>query len=89
MYTPCLCELRLVEYCTNIFIKLSQKQNILGIQIAKERGANLRLGTELEIPGYSCCDHFLETDTFLHSLEVLAEIIKHPIAQDILIVVGM
>jgi NAD+ synthase (glutamine-hydrolysing) len=30
----------------------------------------------LEIPGYSCEDHFLEMDTVDHSWEVLAEIIQ-------------
>jgi len=37
------------------------------IRIAKERGARLRTGPELEIPGYGCLDHHLEGDTFLHS----------------------
>lgn len=30
------------------------------IAIAKSRGATLRVGPELEIPGYGCLDHFLE-----------------------------
>lgn len=30
------------------------------ITIAKSRGATLRVGPELEIPGYGCLDHFLE-----------------------------
>ena len=37
------------------------------IEIAKEKGATLRTGPELEIPGYGCLDHHLEGDTFLHS----------------------
>jgi hypothetical protein len=28
--------------------------------IAKSKGATLRVGPELEIPGYGCLDHFLE-----------------------------
>lgn len=31
------------------------------ILIAKERGATLRVGPELEISGYGCLDHFLES----------------------------
>ncbi|KAL7414937.1 hypothetical protein BDY24DRAFT_385103 [Mrakia frigida] len=59
------------------------------IQIAKSRGAKLRVGPELEISGYGCLDHFLEGDTMLHSWEVLAEIIDSEIAQDIVCDVGM
>ncbi|KAF9531775.1 hypothetical protein CPB83DRAFT_848706 [Crepidotus variabilis] len=46
------------------------------IAIAKSRGATLRVGPELEIPGYGCYDHFLEGDTVLHSWEVLAKILS-------------
>ena len=33
---------------------------IESVRIAKERGASLRVGPELEVSGYSCQDHFLE-----------------------------
>ncbi|KAG0244155.1 glutamine-dependent NAD(+) synthetase [Actinomortierella wolfii] len=59
------------------------------IRIAKERGARLRIGPELEITGYGCADHFLEGDTYLHSWEVLAQILTSKEAQDILLDVGM
>ncbi|KAK1456513.1 glutamine-dependent NAD(+) synthetase [Colletotrichum cuscutae] len=59
------------------------------IRIAKAQGATLRTGPELEIPGYGCLDHHLEGDTFLHSWEVLAEIISDPICKDMLIDLGM
>ncbi|XP_046431572.1 glutamine-dependent NAD(+) synthetase isoform X2 [Neodiprion pinetum] len=59
------------------------------IQQAKEMGATYRSGPELEICGYSCEDHFYESDTLLHSWEVLAELLKSPICEDILIDVGM
>ena len=36
-----------------------------------------RLGPELEITGYGCNDHFFESDTFLHSWEVLAKLMDH------------
>ncbi|KAJ5038295.1 uncharacterized protein L3040_007161 [Drepanopeziza brunnea f. sp. 'multigermtubi'] len=56
---------------------------------AKQAGASLRVGPELEIPGYGCLDHFLEDDTILHSWEALAQLMQHPECQDILIDVGM
>ncbi|TGZ84253.1 glutamine-dependent NAD(+) synthetase with GAT domain-containing protein [Ascodesmis nigricans] len=62
---------------------------IRSIQIAKEKGAKLRVGPELEITGYGCLDHFLEGDTYLHSWEMLARILEHPDCQDILLDIGM
>ncbi|KDQ51052.1 hypothetical protein JAAARDRAFT_41517 [Jaapia argillacea MUCL 33604] len=59
------------------------------IIIAKERGATLRVGPELEIPGYGCYDHFLEGDTILHSWEVLAKILASEEATDIVCDIGM
>ncbi|KAM0786312.1 glutamine-dependent NAD(+) synthetase [Microbotryomycetes sp. NB124-2] len=59
------------------------------IKVAKERGARLRIGPELEITGYGCQDHFLEGDTHLHSWEVLVKIIESEHAQDIVVDVGM
>ncbi|KAH7324013.1 hypothetical protein BKA65DRAFT_78840 [Rhexocercosporidium sp. MPI-PUGE-AT-0058] len=56
---------------------------------AKQAGASLRVGPELEIPGYGCLDHFLEDDTILHSWEALSQLMQHPECQDILIDVGM
>lgn len=37
------------------------------ISRAKEAGAVIRLGPELEITGYGCEDHFLELDTISHA----------------------
>ncbi|KZT25242.1 glutamine-dependent NAD(+) synthetase with GAT domain-containing protein [Neolentinus lepideus HHB14362 ss-1] len=59
------------------------------IAIAKERGASLRVGPELEIPGYGCYDHFLEGDTVLHSWEVLAKILESEEATGIVCDIGM
>ncbi len=39
--------------------------------------------------GYGCGDHFLEGDTLLHSWEVLTELLKSPLTNDILCDVGM
>ncbi|TWU72542.1 hypothetical protein ED733_004147 [Metarhizium rileyi] len=59
------------------------------IRLAKEQGAKLRTGPELEVPGYGCLDHHLEGDTFLHSWEVVARILDDPVTKDMLIDVGM
>jgi len=47
------------------------------------------LGPELEVPGYSCEDHFLELDTTTHSWEVLGEILDSDLTNDILCDIGM
>ncbi|XP_061263316.1 glutamine-dependent NAD(+) synthetase isoform X5 [Bos javanicus] len=59
------------------------------IEIAKHRGARYRLGPELEICGYGCWDHYYESDTLLHSLQVLAALLESPVTQDIICDVGM
>ncbi|KAJ4465609.1 hypothetical protein C8R41DRAFT_781503 [Lentinula lateritia] len=59
------------------------------IAIAKRRGATLRVGPELEIPGYGCLDHFLEGDTVLHSWEVLAKILASEETSGIVCDLGM
>lgn len=43
-------------------------QNIKdSISRAKEAGARIRIGPELEVTGYGCEDHFLEQDTVSHA----------------------
>ncbi|TFK39983.1 hypothetical protein BDQ12DRAFT_698028 [Crucibulum laeve] len=65
-------------------------QRILeSIRIAKSRGATLRVGPELEVPGYGCLDHFLEGDTIRHSWEVLAEILSSDATDGIVCDIGM
>lgn len=39
--------------------------------------------------GYSCYDHFYESDTFLHSWESVAELLQHPACVDIMVDVGL
>eukprot|EP00045_Choanoeca_perplexa_P012688 m.139808 g.139808 ORF g.139808 m.139808 type:complete len:698 (-) comp16099_c0_seq4:1105-3198(-) len=56
---------------------------------AKEHGASLRIGPELEISGYGCNDHFFEADTYTHSIEVLAKLLEDPELSDIIVDVGM
>jgi len=45
---------------------------------AKQLGAKYRLGPELEITGYGCEDHFLESDTYRHAWQSLAQLLQHP-----------
>ncbi|XP_015913289.1 glutamine-dependent NAD(+) synthetase [Parasteatoda tepidariorum] len=59
------------------------------IKIARDRGATYRCGPELEITGYSCGDHFYESDTLLHSWEVLAKLLQDPVCKDMIIDIGM
>ena len=44
-------------------------------RVAKERGCVFRTGPELEIPGYGCEDHFLESDTEQHAVDSLASLL--------------
>ena len=37
------------------------------IQSKAKHNAKVRIGPELEIPGYGCEDHFFESDTLFHS----------------------
>ena len=59
------------------------------IRQAKALGARFRLGPELEVPGYGCEDHFLEDDTFNHSWQVIEDILKTDLTDDILCDIGM
>jgi len=68
----------------------SNFQRILkSIEIAKSQGSRFRCGPELEISGYSCEDHYHESDTIQHSWEVLAELLNHEGCQGIVVDVGM
>uniref|UniRef100_A0A6U2XUR6 Glutamine-dependent NAD(+) synthetase n=1 Tax=Entomoneis paludosa TaxID=265537 RepID=A0A6U2XUR6_9STRA len=49
---------------------------------AKAAGASYRLGPELEISGYGCEDHFLESDTFSHCWETLAKLLEEGATDD-------
>lgn len=69
---------------------IGNKERILeSIKIAKSSGCTIRLGPELEIPGYGCEDHFLELDTVNHSWEMLAEILSTDATDDILCSLSM
>eukprot|EP01038_Epipyxis_sp_PR26KG_P009692 gene9692-13045_t len=64
------------------------KRTIESINQSKNLGCKYRLGPELEIPGYSCEDHFLEMDTFMHCDQSLAAILDSDITCDILCDIG-
>uniref|UniRef100_A0A6A7G1H9 Glutamine-dependent NAD(+) synthetase n=4 Tax=Hirondellea gigas TaxID=1518452 RepID=A0A6A7G1H9_9CRUS len=59
------------------------------IQQAKTLGAMYRTGPELEITGYSCADHYYESDTVLHAWEVMVELLRNKACFGILYDVGM
>ena len=58
------------------------KKIILNILLSYVKHTNLyfnlfysyRTGPELEVTGYSCEDHFYESDTLLHSWEVMNDL---------------
>lgn len=62
---------------------------VKSIEIAKAKGARYRVGPELEIPGYGCEDHFLEMDTYIHSIEILAKLLESDITKDIICDFGL
>lgn len=39
--------------------------------------------------GYGCADHFYESDTLLHSFQVLKKLLESPVTEDIICDVGM
>ncbi|XP_058732150.1 glutamine-dependent NAD(+) synthetase-like [Vicia villosa] len=59
------------------------------ISKAKQAGAVIRLGPELEIPGCGCEDHFLELDTINHSWECLKDILVGDWTDGIVCSIGM
>ncbi|ORY60138.1 carbon-nitrogen hydrolase [Pseudomassariella vexata] len=59
------------------------------IHKAKDAGARLRVGPELEICGYGCLDHLIEQDLFLHSFEMLRRILLDETCHGILLDIGM
>ncbi|KAK8928796.1 hypothetical protein KSP39_PZI017536 [Platanthera zijinensis] len=61
----------------------------LSISRAKEVGAAIRIGPELEITGYGCEDHFLEQDTVTHAWECLKDLLSGDWTENILCSIGM
>jgi NAD+ synthase (glutamine-hydrolysing) len=67
----------------------NRERILTSIREAKSRGATFRTGPELELCGYSLQDHFLEGDTYLHSLENLAIILSDKSIRGIICDIGM
>jgi len=67
----------------------NRKRIVESIKIAKSRGATFRCGPELEITGYGCLDHFLESDIYLHAWENFALIMQDESLHGIIIDIGM
>jgi len=67
----------------------NKRRIIQSIKQAKARGATLRVGPELEITGYDCLDHFLENDVYLHSWEMLVQILQDDECHGIMLDIGM
>ncbi|XP_072950350.1 glutamine-dependent NAD(+) synthetase [Typha angustifolia] len=59
------------------------------ISRARDEGAVIRVGPELEITGYGCEDHFLEQDTVTHAWECLKDILLGDWTDNILCSIGM
>ena len=75
------------QHCLDFKNNLRQiKQSII---ISKNQGSRIRVGSELEICGYSCEDHFLENDTELLSWLMLAELLNDNTTDNILSLIGM
>lgn len=62
---------------------------IESIRQAKQKGAKLRVGPELEVCGYGCLDHFAENDVYSQSWQMYAEILEHPDTADIVLDIGL
>ena len=78
--------------CTLNNDPLSFKKNrdniIKSIEICKQMGCMIRIGTQLEIPGYVCADHFNEYDTIIHSWEIVGDILKSGVTNGIVCDIG-
>lgn len=59
------------------------------IEEAKAAGATYRVGPELELSGYGCEDHFHEIDTFQHSAQILADLLRSGVTDNILCDIGL
>jgi NAD+ synthase (glutamine-hydrolysing) len=56
--------------------KSNRDKIIKSIERCRELECVIRVGSELEVPGYCCGDHFNEYDTIIHSWEIIRDIIK-------------
>lgn len=59
------------------------------IKFARQEKCFYRVGPEMEVPGYSCDDHFKEIDLYHHCWEVVADILREGLSDGIVIDLGM
>lgn len=62
---------------------------IQSIKFAVENNCVYRVGAELEVPGYSCDDHFKELDLYSHCWETVLEVLKTGYSEKVVIDLGM
>lgn len=55
----------------------------------KKLGGYYRMGPELEVPGYSCDDHFYESDTTGHCWQTIVKILQSDLTHNCIVDVGM
>ena len=67
----------------------NKRRIIESIEFAKKNGCVLRTGAELEVPGYSCDDHFKEIDLYGHCWETVADILRSGASEGLVIDLGM
>lgn len=82
-----------IGMCTLNNDPLNFKKNrdniIKSIKMCKQQGCSIRVGSQLEVSGYSCEDHFNEYDTIIHSWSVVGDIIKSGVTEDIVCDIGL
>ena len=61
---------------------------MLSIQQCIDMGCSIRVGSELEVSGYGCADHFIEYDTIFHSWDIIKDIIRSGITENIVCELG-
>lgn len=86
---PALVKIGMCSLNTNpLNFKSNRDRIIESIKRCKEKECVIRIGNELEVPGYMCEDHFKENDTIVHSWQVIGEILKSEITQGIVCFIG-
>lgn len=62
---------------------------VASIRAAKQQGASLRVGPELEVCGYGCLDHFLENDLYDQCWDMYLQILASPDTHGLVLDIGM
>lgn len=67
----------------------NKKRIFRSIEICKSMGCTYRAGSECEVSGYSCEDHFKELDTIHHSWEVVSDLLATDLTDGIVVEMNM